>query len=94
MRQRIPARAWNAFIVVAIAVFLLFVGVSIYPVLWPIHHWNVECPALIGEGGKVLLTTNFEIKESQVEGVTAFAKRRKCTVNPARQFLLAGRVLP
>jgi hypothetical protein len=89
MRQAIPSRAWNASIILAIAVF---VGISIYPILWPIHHYHLECPEMV-DGGKVLPSEDFEIERNQLAGFTAWAKARKCTVTPAgRQFLLAGRI--
>jgi len=83
MRQ--PSWAFNVFTVVAIAAFLLFSGISLYPVLWPVHHWDVACPTP-KSGIQVLSTKTLEFEEGYME----LLKARKCTMTPIRQFLWEG----
>jgi hypothetical protein len=86
--MRKTALAWNAFIVVAIAAFLLFSGASLYPILWPIDHWDVACPTPTGIS--FLSTQSLKIEENYLE----LLKARNCTIMPVRQFLWAGRMVP
>jgi hypothetical protein len=94
MGQGTPSYAWNASIIAAIAVSLLFLGINLYPILWPARYYNLDCPEM-EDGGKILPAMNFEIARNQLAGFTPWARVRECKVTPlGRQFLLTGRMLP
>ena len=77
----------KAFLPVAVALFLLFVGVSAYPLLWPVHDWTLIC--LKRADGRV--DTRTGVKGNQVDAyMSVYAMfGRTCTAVPVRRFVFA-----
>ena len=76
----------------AIALFLLFTGTSAYQILYPIHHWNVECS--LKDIGKVWSWTTPDRTEAQQIKDFALADtdgEKTCTVIPVRRWYKEGR---
>ena len=84
--MKVPDSVQKIFVVIALSIFLLFVGMSVYPILYPVHHWDVECFR-----GKVRTTWTALTNEYQVKQFTDGKKERgedKCVVFPVRALRL------
>lgn len=71
----------------AVAAFLLFAATGVYRILFPVHHWNVDC-LITHNGQKVFAPTYIAPKERVAEDFAAMAEKRGeiCTVIPVNAF--------
>ena len=89
-KTAIPSAIPSVLLVVAVAIVLFFVGMSVYPV----DHWYVECLVQNSSGGGLSSRTSPMLTETvQVEDYATGAEKRgeTCTVIPVRKLLWAGR---
>lgn len=75
------------FVVGAAAIFLLFVGWGVYPILYPVRHWNVEC-FIRHKGERVFAPRMTLPKKHLAEDFAALSEKRgeTCSVMPVRSF--------
>jgi len=82
----------NTFLFFAIALFLPFAGTSVYQILHPFDHWNVECS--LRDIGGVWGWTTPDLTEAQQIKDFALADthgEKTCTVTPVRRWYKDGR---
>ena len=77
----------KALFVVALAICLLAVGIGVYPILFPIYYWSVDC-FIDTNSGKVFGPSMKLPEERMASEYAALAKKRgeTCTLTPVREF--------
>jgi hypothetical protein len=76
----------RAFFVITIAIVLLFTVMSLYPILYPIHHFDAACGMTDGR------TAVFQVPRTALDEFHAISEKHhlKCSLTPVRSWFTTG----